>query len=244
MGIQNKTIVITGASKGLGRAMAIQYARQQANIIFVARTQALLKQVREEIQTLTGVTPAIIVCDISSENDVRLMMENIEEKYARVDVLINNAGIGTYRVSEQLSNHEMRNHFAVNFFGAYYCTKALLPLLKQSKSGYILNIGSLFSKIALAENSVYAATKFALAGFSEGLRRELQPFGIKVGLFLAGPMNTAFQKNKGENNLQVPGALMLDPQKVAVKLQKMIRNRRKQMILPSWMMLAVKLKYR
>ena len=110
--------------------------------------------------------------------------------------------------------------------------------------GYVLNIGSLFSQIALAENSVYAATKFALAGFSEGLRRELKPVGVGVGLFLLGPMKTSFQKNRGENTLKSSEAMMLDPKKVAVTLEKMIRQRKNKMILPGWMMLALKARYR
>lgn len=211
----------------------------------MARTEDLLHQVQEEINSITGNTPMIITCDISSENNVQLMAESIQEKFRSVDVLINNASFGTYRVSENISNQEMRRHFEINFFGAYYCIKALLPLLKQSTSGYILNIGSLFSKIALAQNSVYAATKFALAGFSEGLRRELKPFGIEVGLFLPGPMKTSFHENKGEEEaLKIAPPLALDPQKVVVNLEKMIRRRKRQLTLPVWMLLALRLRYR
>lgn len=224
--------------------MAIHYAQKKAKVILVARTEALLHQVQEEIKTITGNTPMIITCDISSEKNVQLMAESIQEKFRTVDVLINNAGFGTYRVSENISNQEMRRHFEINFFGAYYCVKALLPLLKQSTSGYILNIGSLFSKIALAQNSVYAATKFALAGFSEGLRRELKPFGLDVGLFLPGPIKTSFHESKGEEALKIARSLALDPNKVAVKLEKMIRRRKKQMTLPAWMIVALKLRYR
>lgn len=243
MDIQDKTIVITGASKGLGRAMAMHCSQKHADVILVARTTTLLQQVQEEIKTLTGNTPLIIACDISSESDVQRMAARIKEKFRKVDVLINNAGFGTFRGSENISNQEMRRHFEVNFFGAYYCIKVLLPLLKQSESGYILNIGSLFSKIALAENSVYAATKFALAGFSEGLRRELKPFGITVGLFLPGPIKTSFQENREEGALKNPKCMVTDPQKVAIKLENMIRRRQKQMLFPNWVMLAIKLRY-
>ena len=244
MDIENKTIVITGASKGLGREMAIHLSQKNAHVILVARTETLLQQVKEEIEKLTGNAPFVIRCDVSSESDVSRMVAMIKEKSHHIDVLINNAGFATYRVSENISNQEMRRHFEVNFFGAYYCIKALLPLLKQSESGYVLNIGSLFSQIALAENSVYAATKFALAGFSEGLRRELKPFGIEVGLFLPGPMKTSFQENRGENTLKSPQSMMLDPKKVAATLEKMIRQQKKKVILPSWMMLALKVRYR
>jgi hypothetical protein len=244
MNIENKNIVITGASKGLGQEMAIHFSRKMANVILVARSEKLLQDVQKEIKNLTGSAPLIIKCDISSENDVDRMAVMVREKFHHIDVLINNAGFGTYRVSEKISNQEMRRHFEVNFFGGYYCIKALLPLIKQSESGYILNIGSLFSQIALAENSVYAATKFALAGFTEGLRRELKPFGIGVGLLLPGPMKTAFQENKGKCASKSPNALVLDPQKVAVTVEKMICRQKKKMTLPGWMMLALKVKYR
>jgi len=244
MNIENRTIVITGSSKGLGREMAIRFSKKKANVILVARTETRLKRVREEIEKCGGKAPYIIKCDISSESDVSQMAEMIQEKFQQVDTLINNAGFGTYRVSEDISNQEMRKHFEVNFFGAYYCIKALLPLIKQSESGYILNIGSLFSRIALAQNSVYAATKFSLAGFSEGLRRELKPFGIEVGLFLPGPMKTSFQANRGEEGINAPESMVLDPKKVAVTLERMIRRKQKQVVLSGWMIWALKIRYR
>jgi uncharacterized protein len=243
MNIENKTIVITGASKGLGREMAIHFSQKKANVVLVARTETLLQQVQEEVERLIGKAPFIIKCDISSESDVGRMAEVIQEKFQHIDVLINNAGFATYRISENISNQEMRRHFEVNFFGAYYCIKALLPLIKQSESGYILNIGSVFSQIALAENSVYAATKFALASFSEGLRREMKPFDIGVGLFLPGPMNTSFQENREENALKSPKSMTLDPKKVAAILEKMICRQKTKVILPGWMILALKIRY-
>jgi short-subunit dehydrogenase len=244
MDIENKTIVITGSSKGLGREMAVYFSQKKANVILVARTKELLQKVQGQIERLTNSAPFIITCDISSESDVNRMAMMIQEEYNHVDTLINNAGFATYRVSEKISNQAMRRHFAVNFFGAYYCIKAMLPLIKKSETGYILNVGSLFSRIALAENSVYAATKFALAGFTEGLRRELKPFGIEVGLFLPGPMKTSFQENRDENVVKSPESMALDPKKVAMTIETMIRRRKKKVTLPVWMMLALKIRYR
>lgn len=243
MDIENKTIVITGASKGLGKEMATHLSQKKANVILVARTKELLQNVQEQIEKLTNNAPLIITCDISSESDVNRMTMMIQEKYHQIDILINNAGFADFQVSEKISNQEMRRHFAVNFFGTYYCIKAMLPLIKKSKTGYILNVGSLFSRIALAENSVYAATKFALAGFTEGLRRELKPFGIKVGLFLPGPMKTSFQENRDANALKAPSFMSLDPKKVAVKIEAMIRRQKKKVTLPVWMMLVLKIRY-
>lgn len=243
MDMKNRTIVITGASKGLGREMTIHFSQKGADVILVARTEPLLQQVQKEIEQRTGKAPLMITCDISSESEVNRMATIIKEHGRRVDVLVNNAGFATYRVSEKISNQEMRRHFDVNFFGVYYCIKALLPIIKDSDSGYILNIGSLFSRVALAENSVYAATKFALAGFTEGLRRELKPFGIGVGLFLPGPMRTSFQDQREDGTLKAPDVIALDPKKVAKVLEHMICRKKKTVILPRWMLIAFKIRH-
>lgn len=240
MELSNKVIVITGASKGLGKATALHLSRITPHLVLIARSKPLLLQVQEEIANSTGHSPCVIQCDIASESDVKNMATLVEEKYEQVDVLVNNAGIGIYRASEDISNQEMRRHFEVNFFGAYYCIKALLPLLKQSEAGYILNVGSLFSRVSLEENSVYAATKFALAGFTEGLHSELKSSGVGVGLFMPGPMDTSFQDNRDEEAVKSP--VMLDTERVAEVIQTMIRRRKKTVVLPRWMLIALKLK--
>ena len=117
MELSNKVIIITGASKGLGKAVAIQLSRITPHLILIARSEQLLQQVQEEIADSTGHSPCVIRCDISSEADVNWMAALVEEEYGRVDVLANNAGMGIYRVSEDISNQEMRRHFEVNFFG-------------------------------------------------------------------------------------------------------------------------------
>ena len=156
-----------------------------------------------------------VQCDITSEEEVAIMAARVKEKYGHVDVLINNAGIGKYRVSEEISNQEMRRHFETNFYGAYYCIKALLPLIKAQEAGYILNVGSLLGKIVpFANVSVYAATKFALAGFTEGLRKELKSQGISVGLLMPGSINTPFQNKKGEVERKAPAFLILEPERL------------------------------
>jgi short-subunit dehydrogenase len=227
MEVLDKTIVITGASKGLGREIAICLSQKYANIVLVARSKDLLEQLRKELTERSGRSPLVIDCDISDENDVRRMAAIVQEKFKRVDVLINNAGIGIHKVAEQMTNEEMRKQFAVNVYGAFYCIKTLLPLLKLGQCGYILNVGSLVSKISFADNSVYAATKFALSGFSEGLRRELKKFSVKVGLFLPGVMNTAFQEDRGENAHKLPAMMIIEPKKAAKVIEKMIVKRKK-----------------
>jgi short-subunit dehydrogenase len=241
MELSRKTIVITGASKGLGREISIRLGTQGANLILVARTELRLLEVQEQLAQQTGRVPFIVPCDVTSESDVSQLAAVIQERYQQVDGLVNNAGLGIFRPSEKLSNEEMRQHFQVNFFGAYYCIKALFPLIRASKSGYILNIGSLFSRVSLAENSVYAATKFALAGFTEGLRREMKPYGIGVGLLLPGPMATSFRQGRSGQMARSP--LMLDPQQTAKVVETMLRRRQKTVIEPVWMLPILRLRY-
>ena len=135
----------------------------------------------------------------------------------------------------------MRKQFEVNFYGPFYCIKALLPLLKLSDSPYILNIGSLVGEISFADNSIYAATKSALAGFSDGLRREMKESNISVGLFLPGLMDTSFQYDRA-HEIKAPVFMTLDPRQAAVKLENMIIGRRQKVYMYRWILLLMKLK--
>ncbi len=241
MNLTNKIIVITGASKGLGKETALRLCNHHSDLILIARNKNRLEQVQIEIETRTGKKPLIIPCDISNEAEVNHMAEIVRQSYNHVDVLINNAGIGVHKIAEKLSNEEMRQQFTVNFFGSFYCIKTLLPLLKKSDSAYILNINSLVSKVSTADNSVYAATKSALAGFSEGLRRELKKMKIRVGLFFPGILETGFQHDR-EDTGKIPSFMMLNPAKAAAKLEKMIIKRKKESYMYRWMLLIMKVK--
>ncbi len=242
MKLSDKTIVITGASKGLGREIALRLCRRNPDLVLIARTKSLLEQTQKEIETLTGSKPLIIFCDISNETDVNRMAGIINERYKHVDVLINNAGIGIPKLFEDMTSDEMRRHFEVNFYGSVYCIKSLLPLLKQSHSAYILNIGSLLAELSFAETSIYSATKFALSGFSEGFRYEMKKNNIRVGFFLPGPMNTSFQDNRKQDGFKAPAFMTLNPQKTAELLEKMIINKKKKVYMYKWIFLLMKVK--
>ena len=242
MNLQNKNIVITGASRGLGKELAKRLSLSKPNLILIARSKDDLDMVQREIQEQTGKSPLIVKCDISNENDVNNLTNIIRDKYQHIDVLVNNAGIGISKVLENMTNEEMRKQFEINCFGVIYCIKALLPLVKLSHSGYILNIGSLLSKMSFAQTSIYSATKFALSGFTEGFRYEMKKSNIKVGFFMPGPMNTSFQDNKEKDTLKAPAFLTLAPQKVAMVIEKMIYKRKKRVYMHRWILLLMKIK--
>jgi len=241
MSLSHRNIVITGASKGLGREAALRLCQKGANLILVARTKGLLEETGKKIECLTGAAPLIICCDVSNEQDVERMSRIIRDKFRHIDVLINNAGIGIHKTSEEMSGEEMRKQFEVNLYGPFYCIKALLPLLRLSNSAYIINVGSLVSKVSFADNSMYAATKYGLSGFTEGLRQEMKKWNIKVGLFMPGLMNTSFQEDR-EGGVGAPAFLVIPPEKAALKLEKMIYGRKGTVFMYRWMLFLMKIK--
>lgn len=242
MTLTDKIVLITGASKGLGLQIALRLHRKGAKVILAARSEELLDELARGMEQTTGEKPMTVCCDVAEEDDVTAMSEAVGKRFNRIDVLINNAGIGVYKTVEYLSADEMRKQFSVNMFGAFYCVKALLPLIKKSRSGYILNVGSLFSKTAMADNSIYAATKHALCGFSTGLRREMKKHRIGVGLFLPGPMDTSFQAQRDDAATRAPKALTLHPAKAAAAVEKMIERRKEEVYMYRLMLFLMKLK--
>ncbi len=235
----HRIVVITGASKGLGRQTALKLCRRNPDLVLVARSKTRLEHIQKDVETLTGKKPLIIPCDVSRETDVGRMAEMVRQSFDHVDVLINNAGIGIHKTSEELSYEEMKRQFEVNFYGPYYCIKALLPLLKRSDSPYIVNVSSLVSRICFADNSVYGATKSALAGFSAGLRCELKRPGIKVGVFFPGLLHTTFGGDEG-GTAKSPPLMVLDLERAASRLERMILKRKKESYMYRWMLLPMK----
>ena len=131
----------------------------------------------------------------------------------------------------------MRQYFEVNFFGTYYCIKALLPLMKHKGKGYILNVGSLLGLVVpFSDMSIYSATKFAIVGFSEGLRKELKSYGIGVGLFMPASINTPFQSKKGGGKRKAPPFLMMSVSKPSKIIENMIRRNKKNVVAPRWIL--------
>ena len=242
MDLRNKTVLVTGASRGLGKETAIALSKKGARLILTARSREDLNKVQQQIQETVEVTPRVIACDISLEEEVHKMALIVKEESPSLDILINNAGTGIYQTTENLPAQLMRQQFALNFFGAWYCIKTLLPLLKKNRRGYILNVGSLFSFVSLAETSVYAATKFALAGYTEGLRQELRPFGIKVGLFAPGAIDTSFQDQKSASSLKTPKSFMMEPEKGAKMIVKMLERESRLKVYPKWQLMLLRLK--
>jgi short-subunit dehydrogenase len=173
--------IITGASRGLGKAMAERFAAGGYHLILVARDEQLLSAVREELQTrYPDISIRCFALDMSKEEKVLSLGRELVETGVTVDVLINNAGQFLPGSVHSEPAGLLEQLMAVNLYSAYYLTRQLLPPMMARQSGHIFNICSIASFKAYANGGAYSITKYALAGFSANLREEMKPYHIKV----------------------------------------------------------------
>jgi short-subunit dehydrogenase len=187
-------ILITGASQGIGRALALAAAQRGAKVLAVARSEPLLAEVAEAVRTAGGAIETV-GADITRAEDRQRMIEAAQRHFGGLDVLINNAGIGATGHFADVSPERLRTIMEVNFFGLTETTRVCLPLLRQGRTPAILNISSIAGKRGIPARSEYSASKFAVQGFSEALRAELAKDGIDVLVVCPGLTQTNFSKN-------------------------------------------------
>jgi len=184
-------IVITGGSKGMGKAMADKFASAKNNLFICSRNEKELAETANEISKINGTIVKYFAADLSDKNEVKRFAQWISDQHIQIDILINNAGQfipGSIYNEEEGILEKMIN---INLFSAYHLTRALLPLMMQKKSGHIFNICSIAALKAYANGGSYSISKYALMGFSKNLREELKPFNIKVTAVYPGAVYTS-----------------------------------------------------
>jgi short-subunit dehydrogenase len=200
--IASLRILITGASQGIGRALALEAARRGAKVLAAARSEELLAELARE--ALEGGHPLQTVrADVTVAAERQNMADEAVRLYGGLDVLINNAGIGATGHFADAAPERMRAIMEVNFFGLTETTRVCLPLLKKGKTPAILNISSIAGRRGIPARSDYSASKFAVQGFSEALRAELAKDGVDVLLVNPGLTQTNFSKNMLEQKAKV-----------------------------------------
>jgi short-subunit dehydrogenase len=187
-------VLITGASQGIGRSMAVQAAQRGAKVLATARNSELLKTLSAEAAT-DGHPIETLVADVTSADDRRAMLDSMRRLFNGLDVLVNNAGIGATGHFGEADEERLRSIFEVNFFGLAELTRLCLPLLRHGKTPALVNISSIVGKRGFPGRSEYAASKFAVQGLSESLRGELAPDGIDVIVINPGLTQTNFSQN-------------------------------------------------
>ena len=195
-------ILITGASQGIGRALCVVAAKKGCRVLAAARSQPLLDELAAEIAAAGG-TVATVVADVTKPDDRAAMVAAAQQHFGGLDVLVNNAGIGATGHFMDSEPDVLRSIFETNFFGLTETTRAFLPVLKAGVTPAIVNISSVVGKRALPARSLYSASKFAVAGFSEAIRAELAKDGIDVLVVSPGLTQTNFSKNMLEQKARM-----------------------------------------
>jgi NAD(P)-dependent dehydrogenase (short-subunit alcohol dehydrogenase family) len=209
MSIENKIAVVTGGTKGIGYAIAEKLLESGAKVFICARNKPELKHALEQLSASGRVEGEI--CDVRSEDQVRMMLEECERVFGGLDILINNAGIGIIgKTVEELSGDEFRQTLETNLFGVFYACHFAVPMLRE-RGGYIINISSLAGQNAHPRMAAYNASKFGLNGFSEALMQEVRQDNIKLSYICPGSVNTFF----GGDTPSKENAWQLQPEDIA-----------------------------
>ena len=227
--------VVTGSSSGNGFETSLLLAKNR--FYTYATMRNLEKSARiKEIAKKDSLPIEVLQLDVTDDKSVTDAIDVISNRQGRIDVLVNNAGYEQHGPVEELSMEEIKTQFETNFFGAVRVMKAVLPMMRKQRSGTIVNVSSIGGKIGVPLNSAYVGSKFALEGFSESMKYELEGFGIKVILIEPGAVNT----NYLENSRQAQKAM--NPDSPYAELSKMVsegvRERFKETISSSPMQVA------
>ena len=194
MTFKGKTVVIAGASRGLGLELARGFAKEGAHVVLLARNQSKLADVARELES-TGASISMLGCDVTKQDEVQLSMASIIRELTTIDVLLNNAGTIQVGPVEHMSLDDFADAMAVHFWGPLYLMREVIPHMKRQGHGRIVNIASIGGKVAPPHLVPYAASKFALVGLSEGMRTELAKDGIYVTTVCPGLMRTGSHLN-------------------------------------------------
>jgi len=234
MDLENRIAVITGAGSGIGRETAIELSRHGCTCVLVGRTEDKLREVLGQVREYAPASTAE-ACDVSNEAQVKQMIQAVYERYGSIDILVNNAGIMVVKLFDELSDEEFDSHMAINYNGAVYATRAVVPIMKKQGKGAIINMASVGGRLNLPGLTANTASKAALFAFSESLHYELRDKGIHVGVILPGGTQTGLFDTAVFNKLgeYYRDQSMMSPAKVATKIREAIQKERFETIVPS-----------
>ncbi|MER8389123.1 SDR family oxidoreductase [Mesorhizobium sp. M1428] len=200
-GIENKVVVITGASSGLGEATARHLAGRGASVVLGARRSHRIDALVQELSA-AGFKAKAVTTDVTDAGQVQNLVNTAVREFGRIDVMLNNAGLMPLAPLERLKVDEWDRMIDVNIKGVLYGIAAALPYMKEQRSGHIINVSSVYGHVVDPGAAVYCATKFAVRALSEGLRKEVKPYNIRTTVISPGAVSTELLEHISEQDIQ------------------------------------------
>lgn len=236
--LENKVVLITGASSGFGEDAAWLFAKEKCKVVLAARRIDRLRNLAAKIQDAGGEAIAVPV-DIVNPDEVDNMVQTAIDLYDRIDILFNNAGIGRVGwYEEHTPDRDIDLLIKVNLIGTMRVTRMVLPHMMARREGHIINMISVAGLIAPPLISSYSASKFGLKAFNNSLRREVAPFGIKVSAIYPGPASTEFGSHIGKNtayqSFRSKLRIRMSSSYVAKRVLDVARRPRRSLVIPWW----------
>ena len=220
MRLNDKSVIITGAGSGIGKACAQLFNKEGAKIIIVGRKEEILKEAQAEL----GSDVEMMTCDVTQEDQVKKVYENIMSNHGKIDILINNAGMAAKAKSYEMSYDLWKKVVDVNLNGAFLCAREAMKIMVNQKSGRIINIGSISGQMSRPENAPYTATKFAIEGLTRALALDGRDHGVAVSVIHPGNAATNIWKGREEISEREGLIPLEDLGKLAVTMLTMSPN--------------------
>ncbi|MCJ7714898.1 MAG: SDR family NAD(P)-dependent oxidoreductase [Anaerolineales bacterium] len=238
---QNPVVIVTGASSGIGAAAAIYLGGRGYRVVLAARRLERLEQLAAQIRNVGGEALAVQM-DISEHIQIQHVVDETLKTFGQIDILINSAGYGKLVWLDEQTQEEIAQQIQTNLIGAIQITRAVLPSMLSRKTGHIIQLTSIASWVGLPTYSIYAANKFGLRGFLEGLRRELRGSGITVSGVYPGAVDTEFDQHAGVDwriTRVTPDWLLVSPEDVAQLILRVIQKKKHTAVIPRIMIVSV-----
>ena len=194
MKLENRVAIITGGGRGIGRATALAFAAEGADIVLAARTDSEISAVAEEVRTL-GKRALAIPTDVQHKAAVDAMVAQVLDTFGKVDILVNNAGVAIHNPISKIREEDWDVTMAVNLKGVFLCTQAVFGLMCEQQSGHIVNVSSVSGKHGHVNGGAYCASKFAVVGFTETTNNEGRTHGVKASVVCPGPVDTKMRRD-------------------------------------------------
>jgi NAD(P)-dependent dehydrogenase (short-subunit alcohol dehydrogenase family) len=249
---EGKTVLITGGSRGLGLVLARGFAAEGANVAVCARDPRELERARADLEA-RGARVFAFPCDVTDRAQVRELVDVVTRHFGRVDVLVNNAGVIQVGPLEVMTLEDFEQAMNVHFWGPLYATLAVLPQMRERRGGRVVNISSIGGRVSVPHLVPYSASKFALAGLSDGLRAELAKDGIVVTSVFPGLMRTGSPRNatfKGRHRAEYAWFAISDSlpvtsigaERAAAQIIDACRRGRAELVITTQAQLAIKIR--